>query len=425
MCPGWLKNKSFLDYFFKYKNLIISVLSQCERLRLKNMLAAKRAGQGNAWFSPRCDPETGSWSPIQCLGQPTNDLQGRAIGNMNVCWCADKKGAPMKGSLTRGIEPKCNHRQARRRMEDDSDFLADPVMEELIRQMTVLNENDLYSEEGILVQNAAAIATATEKVLNRVIGLEKQNANMEKQRLTPSITRCQALKLSVPFSVACDNSGSFLPTQCNDDVCWCVDSAGNQLPFSNTFTPGSHKCIYTPIDVVEIELLLNNPHSIPLKDVHDTLNQEIRNLLNNNPENFRVHENIDGNILLRFDLTDENKIDTAFALEQLVKQNSLLLYNKSLIPDITQSRFVHRSAVVPTPQRSNAITENTFHMIVFILATGSAFLVSIFVIFVMLKRGKNKMSINKAGSGDKFLDYSAPIFVLSANDKIVDKSEYK
>lgn len=342
---------------------------------------------------------------------------------MNVCWCADKKGAPMKGSLTRGIEPKCNHRQARRRMEDSSDFLADPVMEELIRQMTVLNENDLYAEEGIIVQNAAAISTATEKVLNRVIGLEK-NIVHDKQKLTPAFTRCQALKLSASFSVACDNSGSFLPTQCNDDECWCVDSAGNQLPFSNTFTSGSHKCIYTPIDVVEIELHLNNPQLIPLKDVHDTLYQEIRDLLSDNPENFRVHENIDGNILLRFDLIDENKIDTAFAIEQLVKQNSLLLYNKSLIPDITQSRFVHRNAVVPTPERSNAITENTFHMIVFILATGSAFLVSIFVIFVMLKRGKNKMSINKTGNGDKYLDYSAPIFVLSANDKIVDKSEY-
>lgn len=89
------------------------------------MLAAKRAGQGVAWFSPRCDPETGLWSPIQCLGQITSDYNQNELpkafdgGGLNVCWCADKKGAPMKGSLTRGNEPKCNHRQARRRMGDD------------------------------------------------------------------------------------------------------------------------------------------------------------------------------------------------------------------------------------------------------------------------------------------------------------------
>lgn len=299
-------------------------------------------------------------------------------------------------------------------------------MEELIRQMTILNENDLMDEEKVdYVKEAVVISTATERILNHAIEIDRivNDVSGEKTRLIPSATRCQALKNSASFPVACDDNGSFLPTQCSGEICWCVDSAGNQLSFSSTFKPGSVRCLYTPIDLVEIELHLHNPKKIALKDVYDNLKIEIKNLLGNEPNNFRVHENIDGNILVRFDLMDDNKIDTAFALEEMVKTNNLQLYNKNLIPDITQSRFLHRNAVLPAPQQVTGITENTFQMIVFILATGSAFLVSIFVVFVMLKRGKNKMSFNKAGNGDRNLDYSAPIFVLSANEKIIDKSE--
>jgi Thyroglobulin type-1 repeat len=97
---------------------VCPVLSQCERLKLKNSMAAKRAGgQPNAFFQPRCNSETGSWSPVQCLGSG-NVTSEEAVG---VCWCADKKGAPVKGSLTKGVEPKCNSRQARRKNDDKND----------------------------------------------------------------------------------------------------------------------------------------------------------------------------------------------------------------------------------------------------------------------------------------------------------------
>ena len=114
-------------------------LTQCERLRLKNSIAARRrADKTDIWFRPRCDPENGSWSSIQCIGENTDD-------NTRVCWCADKKGSPIKGSLTKGSEPTCNYRQARRRVQEQ----ADPVMEELIRQITFLTDESNFLDDDL------------------------------------------------------------------------------------------------------------------------------------------------------------------------------------------------------------------------------------------------------------------------------------
>lgn len=50
-------------------------------------------------------------------------------------------------------------------------------------------------------------------------------------------TRCQALEAQ------CDQHGKFLPMQCNnEDLCWCVDEAGNQLPLTNSFKKGEQQC---------------------------------------------------------------------------------------------------------------------------------------------------------------------------------------
>lgn len=409
------------------------VLSQCERLRLRNSLAAKRSGQQqHLSFQPRCDPDTGLWSPIQCLGKATkpNDENGvnRAFSiatpedptnTIGVCWCADKKGAPVKGTLTRGTEPMCNHRQARRRTVD-ADVIQDPVMEELIRQMTIMVDEDNFIETDISVRSSTIdkIATTTEQILE--IANSVYEESQSSQSLIPTTTRCNALKATASFTVKCDEFGSFQPTQCNNATCWCVDQAGNQIS-ENTFSMGSNKCIFTPIDVVSIELYLLNPKTKVVRNVYDIVKVELKHLLGNMPDNLRVHENVDGSIHLKFDLTDENKIETAFALEEMVKQNNLVLVHGEMRPDITMSRFVYKISNLPVPQKASLIPESTFQTIVFILATTSAFLVSIFVVFIMLKRGKNKMktyNTNKSiGINDKFLDYSSPIFVLSANEE--------
>lgn len=49
-------------------------------------------------------------------------------------------------------------------------------------------------------------------------------------------TRCQSL------GGQCDQEGKFLPTQCEENTCWCIDEAGNQLPNTNTFQKGEKLC---------------------------------------------------------------------------------------------------------------------------------------------------------------------------------------
>lgn len=52
----------------------------------------------------------------------------------------------------------------------------------------------------------------------------------------PFTTRCQSL------GGQCDKEGKFLSVQCEENTCWCVDEAGNQLPNTNTFQRGDKSC---------------------------------------------------------------------------------------------------------------------------------------------------------------------------------------
>lgn len=438
--------------------LFNEALTSCERLRLRNEAAARRVGQLGSWFQPRCDAETGSWSSVQCLGTTLEENEvGRALqsqGGVGVCWCADKKGAPIKGSLTRNTEPSCSFRQARRKSFQSADRIMDPVMEELIRQITVVG-NDLeesidvkadLSDDDFLDEYTTAISTVTEKLRTTAMTRNIAQRHLEviphsTTKLIFNSTRCLALKKGAPFSVACDNAGGFLPTQCNDEVCWCVDEAGNQLPFSGTFKISKRKhCVHTPIDSVTVQLHLTHKKGLTFNHLHNLLTRELTEILDDAPSNLAVRENdSESSVFITFDITDDAKIDKAFAIEEMVKQNQFFLGEGELRPDITMSRFVHHSSELPTPQRSSgrthvSIGENTFQTIVFVLTTTSAFLVSILVVFIMLKRGsKDKLhqyetnktvpcgGSNDIGMGDKFLDYSSPIFVLSPSPNPNDR----
>lgn len=396
---------------------VCPVLTQCERLRLKNTIAARRrADKSDAWFKPRCDAENGAWSAVQCIGDNTND-------STRVCWCADKKGSPIKGSLTKGTEPMCNHRQARRRSSIDEVETADPVMEELIRQITFLTDENNFLDENESESSDGAIVTAVTEKIAEIAELSGEST----KKLIASTTRCDALRSTAHFEVNCDETGSFVPTQCNGETCWCVDEAGNQLPWTNMFRKGARKCRTTVLNSVDVELTLSNPNEVKLRNLYDILYGDLKALIGEGFVNFRVQENADdGAVVMKFDLIDERKIDQAFALEEMTKEQNLFLFHGMLKPDVTSSKFTYK---VPLHHPSEAqkasmgIPESTFHTIVFIMATSSAFIISILVIYVMLKKGrktkliKSNYTTNKTiHSGDKTIDYSSPIFVLSAND---------
>lgn len=46
----------------------------------------------------------------------------------------------------------------------------------------------------------------------------------------------EGMSLALP-TPTCSPDGSFLPTQCNNDTCWCVDHFGTEIPQTRNPTP--------------------------------------------------------------------------------------------------------------------------------------------------------------------------------------------
>lgn len=113
----------------------------------------------------------------------------------------------MKGSLIRGLEPKCNFRQARRGGRG-------PANQEIDYKIQAFMEGTLLE-----------LLESDEKQMKRII-----------------VTRCQAMRDRGHVSAICDRQGKFEPTQCAADTCWCVDEAGNQLVGSEPFLKGTNIC---------------------------------------------------------------------------------------------------------------------------------------------------------------------------------------
>ncbi|ALC45954.1 CG5639, partial [Drosophila busckii] len=422
-------------------NSVCPVLTQCERLKVKNSLAAQRTGHSSVWFQPRCDPVTGHWSPVQCLGkQPAlsslprpTEVISRAFASSQeqatpygVCWCADRKGAPLKGSLTRDQEPSCNSRQARNRQHLSD--AGDPLMEQLIGQLTLLNDVnqemdfDELEQQLLLPQSTAA----PEMISGRNLELELANSLLDSQLSVESSTlqplqvkstRCQALAKTASFPVSCDDAGAFKPLQCNGRSCWCVDAAGNQLQSTHIFGQGDRHCEVVPIEAVAIELHMSNSSGRSVRNVYDAIKRELLQLLGDVLENLRVQENFDGSVIVRFELHHAAKVDLAFAIESAISAGEFQLVNGLYQADLTRSHFIHRTAATPQAQAVHAEDESV-QLAMFVLASCSAFLVSVFVVYVMLKRGWHKGFNQKIyeyetpTKSEKPVDYSLPIFVL-------------
>ncbi|PSN48928.1 hypothetical protein C0J52_03479 [Blattella germanica] len=351
---------------------VCPVLSQCERMREKNQRVAEK--YKSTTFIPRCDPETGDWESVQCLEQ------------VGVCWCVNRVGEPIKGSITRDTAPKCNSRQARRRMNQDPDF----AIEELLKEVAMLTDE------------------------------------------VPRKTRCQALQERM-YAVNCDSDGKFLPTQCYPrkfPECWCVDEAGNQLPNTTTF-----KRVPTPIEAVEVRLGFLGQHK---ETTNDKLIGEVRKILErlgaklrNNLMEAETHPEA---TYVMFEVIGNNKVDVAFHLEEMVRSHKLNVGVDGLMADITSSRFSHRlsddtinevdmSDRVIALEHREIVSQSTVSVVtpyqtaIIVLSVASAFIICILVVVIILYRKKVSSEAANAskttGLGQNFLSQTSPIYVVS------------
>lgn len=393
----------------KICNTVCPVLSQCERLREKNQKAAEKYKKST--FLPRCDPDTGLWEPVQCLD------------HVGVCWCVNRAGEPVKGSLTRG-QPNCSSRQARKRMHmSQSDGEMTAVIEELLKEVALL------------------------------AGSEESASNDTPE---PLLTRCQALRhktssSGVEFVVECDSDGRFSSLQCYSRIsdkfpeCWCVDEAGNQLPNTTTFRRGEKICLPTPIRDINVTLGFYGHYDASSKD---QMENELRFILGKLGAKLRNDEvsvlNSPEQMMMFFKIIGNNKVDVAYHLEEMVKSKRLKLDIGDGIlatADITISRFVNNLAdertnevtvldrVIALEHREvvsqSTVSEVTpYQTAIIILAVSSAFVICILVVLIALYRRKMVMSSGSMGSGNKesnmdkhFLSQNAPIYVVSLPPK--------
>ncbi|XP_074036900.1 uncharacterized protein [Leptinotarsa decemlineata] len=367
-------------------NIVCPVLSQCERLREKNQRAAVRYKKPT--FTPRCEPNIGAWQAVQCLE------------HVGVCWCVTPQGEPLKGTLTRGAEPECNFRQARHWASDRSDFISDGdlVLEELMMQIGSIDDVDEPSD----------------------LKIEDDLMNWK----VPSIGRCESL------GGQCDGDGKFLPTQCEEETCWCVDEAGNQLPNTNTFMKGERLCSTTPIEKADVTLGFRGEFDdISAVPVVNQITKIIKSLNGNvNSEGLRAETTPDA-LYIKFALIGSNKVDVAYKMEQMVMQQRL----PGLTADITRSRVIHKlfdhdssnsDQILALEQReivsqSPVSVVAPYHTALIVIAAASAFVICILTLLVLLYRRKmNHMNDQKIVEESGFISTdNRPIYIELPNDK--------
>ncbi|XP_043466297.1 uncharacterized protein LOC122501095 isoform X2 [Leptopilina heterotoma] len=320
-------------------DIVCPVLSPCEKLRETNLRNSQRLRRPT--FLPRCNSDSGTWEPIQCLE------------HVGLCWCVNRRGDPLKGSLTRGGEPKCNFRQAR-------------------------------SGNGSM-----GIDTSIKDYLESTfMGLESKEKNVKVFE-----TRCRAMKKKGHVSAICDRMGRFEPTQCAEETCWCVDEAGNQVIDSETFLKGTNICL--PISIETIKVTLQFPGKFLPNEEH-RLTQEAEYILKRFGAKIKygikILINYDSAVLT-FDIIGSNKVDVAFHLEELIRSQNFSLLGH--VADATTSRFNHKTVTKPFQSRFVVLQQREIftdvHTAIYqtdtiVLGAASAFIIISLLIFLMLYR---------------------------------------
>ncbi|KAF7991780.1 hypothetical protein HCN44_010581 [Aphidius gifuensis] len=391
---------------------VCPVLTPCELQRERNLKNSQRIKKPS--FLPRCDAETGAWESVQCLE------------HVGVCWCVDKKGVAIKGSLVRDEEPKCNFRQARKGRGPSDDIDIDPEISAYIENALVgVVEQEREEEEE------------EEDDDDMEIEKHKQEDEQQQQINRIMVTRCEAMKEKGHVPTTCDIDGKFEPTQCAGDTCWCVDEAGNQISGSEPFYKGTRMCVMTMIEAVEVTLrfpghFISDDTNRFTKATSDLL----RDLGATIKDGIAVELDLDSAII-GFEVIGDNKVDVAFHLEELTRSRSLSLLGS--IADATTSRFMHRpllfeaeNGIMALEQKDmiNDEQKNDHPSATVVLITASAFIIGSLIILLMIYRKKTNIKYctpRPVSAEQRFLAYNKqPVYIISApeNDEKDNKQNF-
>uniref|UniRef100_T1JEZ8 Uncharacterized protein n=1 Tax=Strigamia maritima TaxID=126957 RepID=T1JEZ8_STRMM len=262
-------------------------------------------------------------------------------------------------------------------------------------------------------------------VLPPISSTQKPNSSASGDKM---LTRCQKEEIvaqtwsqRVP---SCDNEGGFVPTQCDDRVCWCVDQAGIKVPDFENFVEGSEICQMRKIEFVRVKLVFR------LKSRTDLENRLIKQAMTDILEQIEAMTSDEIEIgmhndavTIKFVLVGDNNVDVAYALEEMVRHGfmRLLIGQHTLHALPNDSTFYHEVSY----SRGNHFHFSAITVAAILVFTFLALLLICALIGGVMVYRKRRMGFYPRGSLESLTSSINPLYAYETKMNLDKKLKVK